>query len=73
MFSEICLQIGLYGFFFTLFLFQFHFKPIHMEEKTLPIRFFDCPGTSETIGSEELEMLIKGYMKNGSEVFVKIT
>lgn len=51
--------------------FQFVSIPICMEERTLPIRFYDCPGISETIGSEELEFLIEGYIKNGSEVSVR--
>lgn len=49
-------------------LFQFHFKPIYLQGKQLPIRLYECPGTAEAHGSEELEMLIKGHMKNGSEV-----
>ena len=51
--------------------FQFVSKPIYMDGRTLPIRVYDCPGISETIGSEELEFLIKGYIKNGSEVPVR--
>lgn len=39
-----------------------------MEGRDLPIKFYDYAGNNETIGSEELEMLINGHMKNGSEV-----
>ncbi|XP_078330483.1 interferon-induced protein 44-like [Crassostrea virginica] len=47
---------------------EFHFKPICLEGRDLPIKFYDYAGNNETIGSEELEMLINGHMKNGSEV-----
>lgn len=50
--------------------FQFQFKPICVDGRELPIRFYDCPGNNETIGSQELEMLINGHMANGSEVYV---
>lgn len=53
---------------YCMFFFQFHFKPICLEGRDLPIKFYDYAGNNETIGSEELEMLINGHMKNGSEV-----
>lgn len=72
MFSEVTkrerIHAGFWNKTFSLFLFQFYFKPIYMEEKMLPVRFFVCPGTSEKIGSKELEMLIEGYINDGSEV-----
>lgn len=63
------------AFFIYEFLLQLHLEPFYSSknsEKQLPIRFYDVPGIarSNSVGKDELDMVINGELNKGVKVYL---